>query len=239
MARSIEPETALGPGGWAGCFADNSWSTQWTPIETVMAALRTLRDGTWLKGHLGFNPVYEQYLYWHGASMGFVYRDLRDVLVSMTYHVTSEDEKKYFHPAKEIYRGMDKEALLLACLGGMDKYSGLFERWELYAPWLNVPWVFKLKFEDMINKPHEVARGFLEYVWDRTSWGYVEPEIPNIEDMIDVLVTNMKRTEMSGTFRKGQVGNWREEFTPRVKDEFKRRGGDWLIRLGYEKDDSW
>jgi len=240
MARSIEPKPALDP-AWAGNFTNNSWSTQWSPLVPVMAALRILEDGSWLKGHLGYQAVIEQYLYWHGTCMAFIYRDLRDVLVSQSYHVIAPDEKKYFHPDKELYRGMSHEDRLMACLCGVQQFSGLFERWELYAPWLSIPWVFNVKYEDMMERREETGRAFLHYVWDRTAWGYEAATIPADmeETIIKGMLKNMQRTELSATFRKGGSGGWREEFTPRVKDEFKRRGGDWLIRLGYEKDDSW
>ena len=43
----------------------------------------------------------------------------------------------------------------------------------------------------------------------------------------------------SGTFRKGQPGNWREHFSEANKAFFKENAGDLLIRLGYEKDHDW
>jgi hypothetical protein len=136
---------------------------------------------------------------------------------------------------------MDHESRLMACLCGVEEYAGLFDRWELYAPWLGVPWVFKLKYEDMMLRREETVMAFLQYVWDRTTWGLAEPFQPEgmMGAMAQVGLRNMDRTEFSGTFRKGHVGDWREEFTPKVKDEFKRRAGDWLIRLGYEKDNDW
>ena len=40
-------------------------------------------------------------------------------------------------------------------------------------------------------------------------------------------------------FRKGIAGDWRNVFTEQDKVLFKKEAGDLLIRLGYEKDDSW
>jgi hypothetical protein len=39
--------------------------------------------------------------------------------------------------------------------------------------------------------------------------------------------------------RKGVAGDWRNYFTPRVKQVFKAKFGDLLIATGYEKDSSW
>ena len=239
MVRAITDEAALHP-AWTGCFTHNSWSTNWAPVASVMAGLRCLRDGTWLKGHMGYLPIYEQYLYWHGVAKVFVYRDPRDVLVSQSYHVTSTDERRFFHPNKELYRAMDHESRLMACLCGVEEFAGLFDRWALYAPWLGVPWVFPCKYEDMMNHREETIRKFLQYAWDRTTWGLEWPEQPQeiMDAMVEATLKNMEHKPAGGTFRKGRVGDWRDEFTPRVKDEFKRRCGDWLIRLGYEQDDN-
>jgi hypothetical protein len=43
----------------------------------------------------------------------------------------------------------------------------------------------------------------------------------------------------SGTFRKGQPGNWKEYFTPANKVLFKEMAGDLLTRLGYERNQDW
>lgn len=240
MVHSMTSEAALHP-AWTGCFTHNSWSTNWAPIEPVMAALRCLRDDTWLKGHMGYLPVYEQYLYWHGVSMAFIYRDPRDVLVSQSHHVVSTDQKRFFHPNKEIYKEMDHESRLMACLCGVGDFAGLFDRWELYAPWLGVPWVFPLKYEDMMEQREETVRKFLQYVWDRTTWGLEQSFQPTamMDAITKATLGNMAMRLPGGTFRKGGSGGWREEFTPRVKDEFKQRAGDWLVRLGYEENNDW
>ena len=240
IARSITHEAALHP-AWVGCFTHNSWSTNWAPTAGVMAGLRNLRDDTWLKGHAGYLPTYEQYLYWHGVAMAFIYRDPRDVLVSQSYHVAATDDVRFFHPAKDIYKAMDHESRLMACLCGVEEFAGLFERWELYAPWLGVPWVFPMRYEDMMLRREETVRAFLKYTWDRTTWGLEQAYQPSeiMDAMVGAVLKNMDIKIEGGTFRKGRVGDWREEFTPKVKEEFKRRAGDWLIRLGYEENNDW
>jgi len=39
--------------------------------------------------------------------------------------------------------------------------------------------------------------------------------------------------------RKGTPGDWKNHFTERHKEEFKRLFDDVLIKLGYEKDNNW
>lgn len=45
--------------------------------------------------------------------------------------------------------------------------------------------------------------------------------------------------DVAAHVRKGIAGDWRNHFTERVKDEFKKHFGDMLIAAGYEKDDRW
>ena len=43
----------------------------------------------------------------------------------------------------------------------------------------------------------------------------------------------------SGTFRKGEIGNWKNEFNEEHKAAFKEIAGQLLIQLGYEKNYKW
>lgn len=245
MARAMVKEPATGY-PWAGTFAYNAWSTEWTPLTKCMVTLRQLRDDTFLKGHAGYHPVLEQYLFWHGVQMAFIYRDLRDVLISQSYHVIAESDEKFFHPGKDVFREIEAEqgheGVIKACLTGIGPYAGLFDRWALYAPWLQVEWVHPLRFEDMIERPRATATAFVTYIYERMGKanGYKITLHPDaIAEISDLLVEAMGRKESSVTFRKGKVGGWRDEFTPEITEIFKARAGDWLQRLGYEEDKDW
>jgi len=41
------------------------------------------------------------------------------------------------------------------------------------------------------------------------------------------------------TFRKGKTETWKGEFTPDVVECFKDNDPGWLVKLGFEKDNSW
>jgi lipopolysaccharide transport system ATP-binding protein len=40
-------------------------------------------------------------------------------------------------------------------------------------------------------------------------------------------------------FRKGVAGDWRNYFTPALRQLYKAEIGDFLVAYGYEKDDNW
>lgn len=228
---------------WAGTFGKNSFSTQWVPYNEIFSNLSRLREDSWLKGHCGYRPEVEQFLYHLGASKIFIYRDLRDVLVSQAHHVTSDDDDRFYHPDKKMFQSMDSfEDVLAACLCGVGPYAGLFERWFHYAPWLHIPWVHKVRFEDALLKPEAAARDAVIYTYSRMSAAFgARVELPErmVADLTKPAVDLMGQTDKSPTFRQGKTGKWREHFTPKITELFKQRGGDVLIRLGYEKDNNW
>src|SRR5690606_13945729 len=40
-------------------------------------------------------------------------------------------------------------------------------------------------------------------------------------------------------YRSGKTGDWKNHFTPAVKEKFKQAYGDIAVRLGYEADNNW
>ena len=111
--------------------------------------------------------------------------------------------------------------------------SNVRERYDSYLGWLDQPNVLSLRFEDLILEREVVlARllGFLEvHGFDLT--------VPR-DQAIELLKLGIA-PHKSGTFRKGQPGNWREYFTKENKEHFKKIAGDLLVRLGYENGDDW
>ena len=71
-------------------------------------------------------------------------------------------------------------------------------------------------------------------------------EIMNIARHIGIPVNRKRALEIANqlfggtaTFRKGQIGAWKKEFTQEQKELFKEHAGQLLIDLGYEKDYNW
>ena len=228
------------PKHWIGSFRGNSWTTKWQPIDKIVGVIEGQPANTWMIGHMGYKPEFDEAFQRMNTCMIFVYRDLRDVAVSQTYHIEAEDDKRFRHPDKQLFMDLpDHTARLRAVIEGIDRYPGIIDRWVNYAPWLNVDWVFPVRFEDMRNYPEQTAKRVVNYVIQRTVFN-TEGAFPvligdEFAHAIALSIRNMNTTEYSGSYRAGRVGDWRAEFTPELLDLFDELGGnDWLERLGYE-----
>ena len=242
LARPQEMRTE-GMKPWAGTFTDHSWTTNWRPIDMVLWRCAELSAGRFMYAHAGYRRELERFLWWLGAAHIFVFRDLRDVAVSQAHHILSEDDDM-MHPDKDLFRALGSfENVLVACIKGYCKFAGLIERWELYAPWIDVPWVQKVAYEDALEHPRAVAEAILDYGLARraqvsgSSFKFKEDKKAEV---LDEMVRAGKLTQASPTFREGKSGGWRKHFTPRVRDVFRKAGGDtWLVSMGYEEDEEW
>lgn len=231
---------------WLGTFGWNSWSNEVLNLPSTAWRLSLLERGDYLKGHMGHFDVLESVMFWGNIGHIFVVRDLRDVAVSLTHHIMSDDPI-LLHQHKSIYGmlgGFDE--ILTAVIEGMGPYPGLFERWEKYVKWLDLPWVMKLDFADLVNEPKKCAKSILTYcLYNAThllegTYGHIVPTKETERELVKRMVKRAKRTELSATFRRGVPGEWRMAFKDHHKDLFKKRDtGGWLVKLEYEKDDSW
>lgn len=235
MAQAQKPKY------WLGSFKKHSWSKDWVPVDKLVGVIKGQPAGTWMMGHMGYDPEIDRAFREMGTCMIFVYRDLRDVAVSLTYHIENTDDQRFKHLDKALYMAMpDHQARLKAVIEGIPGYPGIVERWELYEKWMGVDWVLPVKFEDMRNQPETIANQVVDYVIERTmehrcSMPFVAGD--NYKIAIKRSIEQMNTTEHSGSFRAGRVGDWRDEFTTETLKSFHDTGGDdWIERLGYKLD---
>jgi hypothetical protein len=236
------PPTQLHPRQWVGTFEDNSWSDKWNDLQRTMYDFGQLRPGHYFLGHCGYREDLERFLYNLGIAFVMIYRDLRDVAVSQLHHCI-DDNDVWTHPDKELYRAMSYDDALAAVITGVGKFTGLLDRWELYAPWLKVDWVLNVKYEDILADPGGEAKNIVEYglarlagIWD---WKLHAPG-PGLADLTHEMAKMSRDTDKSPTFRRGVSGGWRDVFKPRHCELFKQYDrNNWLVRLGYEEGPDW
>ena len=232
------PLGQLHPRPWVGTFKHNSWSEEWQDIQMQLYNLSRCMPGHYFKGHCAYKPEIEHFMWYLGLAHVFIYRDLRDVAVSQAYHILSDNEDLK-HPAKDRYRELGEfDEVLEAVIVGLDEFPGIVHRWEAYAPWLEVDWVYKFQFERVLSDPKETAGELVMYGLQRISDIYklnLKPAPESVAAMVDAMTESaVDRKEEALTFRKGKPGEWRTEFTQRHIELFKETDqAGWIDKLGY------
>jgi hypothetical protein len=216
--------------------ANRSEDNRKLPEAEVLANLQRMQRGDIGYGYIQARQPFIQALTQPDRATVFVYRDPRDVIVSHVFYAT---ELHPGHGLHEYYTTKldNMEQRINAAIRGVDQpgaeLSGIRSKFEAYLGWLEVPQVLSLRFEELILDRQGALRQILEYLATR---GF-QPEIAT-EAAVAALARAIQ-PKKSGTFRKGQPGNWREHFTPGNVAVFKEYTGDLLPRLGYEHDQNW
>ena len=224
-------------------YGTNPWTLEHLALEKCVDIFTAVNDGEYVKGHTGYMAEIDQLLDALQFIMVLVYRDLRDVVVSQAYHIMDDMDGALNHPGREDYDCMTKHEIMLAVINGHGRWAGIFDRWKQYERWFTVPYVYRVRYEDMLHKPERTAKLFFEWVYSVSIGKSGEPEavIDKVtkQDVINYIVNEMKQRN-SDTYRKGNTGDWKREFTPEIVKAFKAADKtNALYRLGYVKGKNW
>ncbi len=232
---------------WAGIYRGSPFVLALQKPNQVTLKLSRVQPGHFLKGHMGYKDFVVDFMFWSGITHYFIYRDLRDVAVSQTYHIMAEEQMVFVHQGRDQFMelgGFDE--ILEAVIVGLDEYVGIWRRWEEFDPWLYEGWIHAIRFEDAINKPLEVATKMINHFFSRMEELLGIPDRTRqvtdeqVEEIAMEMVATGLRKKISPTFRKGLIGEWRTHFKDHHKDLFKQTDeNDKLVELGYEKDKDW
>lgn len=206
------------------------------PDARVQANIARMLPGDVGYGYVKARPPFISLLTGPGRATVFVFRDPRDMIVSHVFYAAQ------MHPGHGMHRYYNEtlqtmEQRINAAIEGVERpgseLSPILSKYEGYMGWLDQPEVLCLRFEDLILAREAALGRLLDYLCQR---GFQ----PLLERSREIeLLQQAIAPRKSGTFRKGQPGNWREHFTPANIDLFKRLTGDLLVRLGYETRPDW
>ncbi|MBN2502880.1 MAG: sulfotransferase domain-containing protein [Anaerolineales bacterium] len=237
ITQVLEGLTELGPFVDPGFppvtrFEDNTN----LPESAVLANLQRLRPGDIVYGYLHAKEPFLSALTRPGVATIFVSRDPRDVIVSHVFYAADMYPGHGMHTYyNQVLDSM--EARIDAAICGVTEpdyeLSPILTKYQAYLDWLKQPAVLSMRFEDLILEREQALNRILDYLETR---GFT-PQVSRAEAVATLAAGIAPRK--SGTFRKGQPGNWREHFTPANIATFKAETGDLLQRLDYEKDADW
>ncbi|MBE9525101.1 MAG: sulfotransferase domain-containing protein [Chloroflexi bacterium] len=235
LTQILETLTDLGPFVDPGFPPVNrSEGNQPLAESEIEKAVRAMRPGDIRYGYLHAQDPYLSLLSAPNRATIFIYRDPRDMLVSHVFYATEMYKGHGMHSYYTETLTSMEERLNAAIEGVVDPaLSSVRQRYDNYLAWLDQPEILCLRFEDLILDRDVALGNLLDFLAVR---GF-KTDVPRSQAIETLKVGIAPRK--SGTFRKGQPGNWREHFTDANKNKFKELAGDLLIRLGYEQSNDW
>jgi hypothetical protein len=205
--------------------------------ESTRRCIRRSLPGEIIRAHLFYHSSHDEELQRLNFVHYFIYRDPRDVVVSASHYLRHMNP---WHRMSRTFRALpsDEDGILLSIEGLPDdgrpaRLPSVAVRFRWYAGWLDSPHVCAMRFEWLVGPERDKQlERIVDFYASRTTTPVDrQATLENVRAQI--------APEKSHTYRKDKGGGWREAFTPRLKDAFKRVAGDLLIRLGYERDNSW
>ena len=197
--------------------------------------LTKVPDGCFVNAHCIYTPELASLFREEGMKTVCILRDPRDVAVSQMHHIKQRGQ----HFAHEAFIALpsDHERLLVSICGGElggHQLLPLDERYRRFVGWEQDRGTVLVKFEDLVG-----LKGGGSAEVQRQAVGRVAAHVD-----ISVNERTMRRVEeqlfgVGPTFRKGQIGGWREEFSPEHEQAIKERAGSLLVELGYEAGSDW
>jgi len=210
-------------------------------IPGILDQLHTVKNGQVVTAHLPWSKSLVEILISKGFGILFIIRDLRDKAVSDVHYMV---HKSTDHQLHRYFSSLNSdEERLMAYIRGVPEHcypGGIRPKlWEDHTksmlPWLDEPNCMTIRFEDLIGS---------------SGGGSDKKQIETVDSIVKHIGIELSQEEIqqiaaksffagSRTFRKGQIGDWRNHFTEEHKQIFKEVYGDTLIKLGYEKDYDW
>lgn len=166
----------------------------------------------------------------------FIYRDLRDVVVSEAHYLASMNRWHRMH--RHFKQLPSTEARIHLAITGAQGESGLDypdvgERFGRYLPWLADDDVMPVSYESLTSpERQETIRAMARFFGERSSCRF---DVASVAARAEAAIDPRR----SRTFRRGGAGRWKEAFSDRNKAAMKEVAGDLLEYLGYEHDRDW
>jgi hypothetical protein len=184
-------------------------------------------DNSFITTHAAFVTALHQTLCKERLPIVFLYRDPRDILLSMANYYISQRKPPHLAPK---FDGLSLEETMTLFLEGDKELVPFAEYLQSFSGWLGAGGVLSLRFEDIVGPlgggDAERQYAALKRLAEHVNWTGDEETLRTA-----VSLTFSTRT---GTFFKGQIGGWRESFSKGLLELFNAKAGHLLKAWGYE-----
>lgn len=198
------------------------------------------KHGQIISAHMYWNNALSEFLDQAGYKKFLMVRDLRDVCVSSAHYCAKDKRHRLYDYFNSLGSWPEQ---LSAAIQGIDankladgvRSKSIAEHIDGYVPWVHDKRCLVIKFEDLVGAK---GGGDLENQMNTIRRISTHIGLNLGDDKIREIAVN-SFTNKTKTFRKGQIGGWRDEFSGENIELFKQVAGNQLIELGYEKDNNW
>jgi hypothetical protein len=206
-------------------------------IDELQAITDSIKPGHYAVGHLVFSKPLAEMLDRTGVKVLCILRDPRDIAVSFSKYV-ARIETHYLY---SYYQSLSEADRLMTTIEGTADVSPFVPRlldisvqMKNMLLWRLQPHTYTTYFEKLVGPAGGGSReAQITEVRNIAAHLGAQCTQQQIESVADNLFGN------TATFRKGEIGGWRNHFTPDHTAAFKRVAGQMLIDLGYEQDMNW
>ncbi|MGM7700380.1 sulfotransferase domain-containing protein [Pseudalkalibacillus sp. Hm43] len=204
-------------------------------LQEHKQVLSRMSANQFANGHLFHSEEYVKLFEDLNMKQVFLYRDPRDIVVSYAHFFMKFPNHPYYQFFTENNMTVQSRCKLIINGNEILRRPNINDWYHRFLPWKNEPNVLPVKYENLVASPElqkQELRRILQFV------GVNRKSSLQIEGLLRRMQNHVDPTK-SPTYRKGQSGNWRQEFDEEVKNQFKRVAGQLLIELGYERDLNW
>jgi hypothetical protein len=194
--------------------------------------LARVPEGGFVNAHCLYTPELADLFRREGMRVVCILRDPRDVAVSQMHHI--KQRKQHFAHEEYMALSSDRERLMVSIRGG--KLGGreiqpLGRRYGRFLSWGREGDAVVVRFEDLVGVE---GRGSEEA--QRLAVGRVAAHLGVEAGEETMRAVQQGLFGVGRTFRKGQIGGWREELTAEHERAVEEVAGPLLVELGYEVD---
>ena len=195
--------------------------------------LSRVADGCFVTAHCVYTPELADLFRQQGMRTVCILRDPRDVAVSQMHHI--KQRKQHFAHEAFLKLPSDHERLLHSIRGGElggRRLQSLDERYRQFLGWQDDDNAMVVKFENLVG-----PRGGGSAEAQQLAVAGVASHLGVEEATMGVVEENL--FGVGRTFRKGQIGGWREVFSAEHERAAREIAGPLLVKLGYEAEPEW
>lgn len=225
--------------GW-----DNLNPTNSHDLEVFNTLLNHLRDQEYIhKTGIPYASQFEEILLQNHFRWLFIYRDPRDAIISLLFHMENwkGNRRDFMYIESSAYDPLSIDEKISSLLTGLHCSNYLMQFYKPLMGWRNSPNGLAIRFEDLVGTHSAFSD---------------EEQLAKLTEIATYLNTAMTKEEIEATaakcylpwraqeldgihYKRGQVGSWKLYFSDKHKRLFKEHFGAELIELGYEDDFEW